>query len=86
MIDRAGEFKEWNPVGRADLRRAFGRGDCVGSRGNYLQSNVDDGGEVRKSIQAREQTWNQEPESGCPGGVVNVDSEDLIAYVRDSAF
>lgn len=84
IIDRAGEFKERNPVRRASLFCAVHGGCSVGDR-HDPQANFVDGREVGKATQAREQLWNQESESSRPSGVVDVDSEDLIAYVRDSA-
>ena len=86
MIDPVGEFKERNPVGWANLRRAIDCRDRIGHRRYHLQADVVDGGEVSKAMETLEQPWNQEAESSRPGGVVDVDSEDLIAYVRDSAF
>ena len=84
IIGPAGEFKEWNPVGRASFLRAVCRGSSAGN-GHDLQTNFVDGGEVGKATQAFDEPRYEESKSSCPGGVVDVDSEDLIAYVRDSA-
>ena len=84
MIDAAGEFKERNPVGRASFLRAVCRRSNVGD-GHDLQANLVDGREVGKATQAFDEPRYEESESRRPGGVVDVDSEDLIAYVRDSA-
>ena len=84
IIDRAGEVKERNTVGRTSILRAVGRGTHVGDR-HDLQTNFVDGREVGEATQALDETRYEESEPGRPGGVVDVDSEDLIAYVRDSA-
>ena len=56
----------------------------VGRHRHHLQTDFVYGGEVSKATQIRQQSRHQEAQPGRPGGVVNVDSEDLIAYVRDS--
>jgi hypothetical protein len=83
IIDRAGEFKERNPVGQASFLSATCGGGNVADRYD-LQTNFVDGGEVGEATQALEQTRHEESKSRRPSGVVDVDSEDLIAYVRDS--
>lgn len=83
IIDRAGEFKERNPVRRASFFCAVHRGFNVGHR-HDLQTNFVYGREVGEAAQVLDQLRNQESESSRPSGVVDVDSEDLIAYVRDS--
>jgi len=83
IIDRAGEFKERNPVGRARLLGAMCRGRNVAD-GHDLQTKFVHGREVGEATQTLEQSRNEESKSSRPCGVVDVDSEDLIAYVRDS--
>jgi len=84
IIGPAGEFKERNTVWRTSLLSAMRRGSNVGD-GHDLRTNFVDGREVGEATEIFEKTWNQESKSGRPSGVVDVDSEDSIAYVRDSA-
>ena len=84
IIDSVGEFKERNPVRRTQLRGARRWRNRVGYNRHHPQTDFVYGGEVSEAIQVRQQTFYQEAQSGRPSGVVNVDSEDPIAYVRDS--
>ena len=84
IIDSVGEFKERNPVRRTQLRGARRWRNRVGYNRHHPQTDFVYGGEVSKAIQIRQQRFREEAQSGRPGGVVNVDSENLIAYVRDS--
>jgi hypothetical protein len=57
IIDRAGEFKERNPVRQTSLLSAAHRGSSVGDR-HDLQTNVVDGREVGEATEILEQLWD----------------------------
>ena len=85
MIDPVGEFEERGLVWRSDSPCAIWREGDLGDR-HHRQTDFVHSTEVGKAIQARQQGRNQKAQSRRPGGAVDMDSEELIAYVRDSTF
>ncbi len=84
-IDPGSEFNEWQPGCRIQFDIADICKGCRGWDGHHLDANICDAAEIGEVTKGQEQIWRKEPETGCPRGVVNVDSEELIAYVPDSA-
>lgn len=85
MIDPVGELEERGLIWRTRRLDPLLRDHAVGN-GHDRQTNFIHSTEVGKAIQARQQGRNQKPQSRRPCGAVDMDSEELIAYVRDSTF
>jgi hypothetical protein len=85
MIDHVGELEESGLIWRTRSLDPPRRDHAVGNRYDR-QTDFIHSTEVGKAIQARQQGRNQKTQSRRPCGAVDMDSEELIAYVRDSTF